>query len=183
MARLRIKPINGIIILLLLAIGGGYGIYTMASVTDQAQLGLRVISRNIPSNGNAAGEANTYVNTQYGIQLTQPDGWNVVETTPIGLTEAALTVTLTDPLSTNRMIFSILQPSMKETLRSSLSIESEGTAMLGTLTAEKWVGEDQKDGSPVTIVTAESNGRLYEVTSYAPAETLDSFLSAFKIVQ
>ncbi len=183
MAKLRIKPTSGIVILLLLAFGGGYGIYAMASATDQTQFGLRVINRNISANKNASGEANTYVNSQYGIELARPADWNAVETTPVGLAEAMLTVTLTDPLSTERMIFSIFQPSMKETLRNSLSIESEGTALLGTLAADKWVGEDQKDGSPVTIITAESNGRLYEVTSYASESTLDSFLSAFKIVQ
>lgn len=183
MAKHRIQPISGIVILSLLALGCGYGIYAMARVSEPAQINLRTVNRDIVANTDNSGEPGIYANSTYGIQLAQPAGWKGVETTPIGIPDAMLTVTFTDPLTNNRLIFSIFKPAVINTLRNSLSITSESKTMLGTLSADKWVGEDLKDGSPVTIITAEQRGRLYEVTSYAPESTLDSFLSAFKIVQ
>lgn len=181
MARSRISPLSGAIVLVLLALGSSYAIYAMAHENDEVSTpaGLKVENRTV---SNQSDRATPYFNDQYGFGFTVPDGWTTKESKP-STGDIYLTVTLTDPASKERLMFSVMSPSQESLVRDSLSVITEKPVLIDSVEGIMLSGEDLKDGSAVTILLVKRGQYLYEVTSYASSGTLDLFASTINITK
>ncbi len=177
-----IGQISGIIILLFLAVGGGIGIYATASSADQlSETSLTTTSVNL--NGKMV-ETKIYSNDDYGVAFIPLEDWTITEETPdFSLTKTHLSVTMENEATEDRVVFSVLDPSMRNIVKNSISVEEQTNVLMGDLEAEQLSGGDQKDGSEVIIVLAENDNYLFQITGYTDADTLDNLLSGFNIVE
>ncbi|MDD5567547.1 MAG: hypothetical protein PHH01_05120 [Patescibacteria group bacterium] len=174
-----INQVGGIVILLLLAVGGGYGIYATASSLDSASSPTVTFQRNKIKNSNT--NSTTYTSEKYGIEIRPPSGWIATEQTVDSAGLVFLSVKLTNQTNDDFATISVMDPELEGLVRNSLSIERESDTLLSGLSAKKLVGGNMKDGSPVTMILAEKGNYLYQITSYTSSDTLDKIIEEITI--
>ncbi len=176
-----VGQISGILILMLLAIGGGIGIYVTASEDKEFTTSSVLMKSEINSNSENSDE-NVYLNDQYGFMMNIPDGWTSREAQS-SAEDIYFTLVLEDTLTEDVINLSIMSPSLEGMARNSISINNEYEELLGGIEATRLVGESLKDGSVVEIILAKTGEKMYEITSSAPKETLDNILSGFMMLE
>lgn len=171
----QISQVGGLVILLIMAIGGGFGIYATASSANQLDQMVVLSHDNLKTDGQI------YFHDDYKFGFVYPDGWTLTEASTPPDSYAYFAVILRDPVTEDHLSFSLLNPSMEGIVRNSLSLEKESDLTFAMLSGTKLTGTDLKDGSLVTMVIARSDKYLYQITSYADESVLDNFIKGFNI--
>ncbi|MBU0707807.1 hypothetical protein KKG41_05555 [Patescibacteria group bacterium] len=179
-----IGQIGGTLLLLLLAIGGGYGIYATASGVEQTDNESISVFRPVEDAVFDGTDTDLYVSDEYGFHLVAPEGWSLSKITPSdGSGNTYISMILKHNVTEDFVSFNVLNPEMESIVRSSISIKEETDTTMGGQTAVQLEGTDLKDGSKVSIRLSNRDTYLYQLTSYTQPEALDIILSGITILE
>ncbi|MDP3964599.1 MAG: hypothetical protein Q8Q20_03010 [bacterium] len=176
------SQIAGVILLFILAVAAGAGIYVMASMDESATLETTSVTQPIEIIVDDSGAL--YANNEHNFQFLAPVGWAVRETTPSqGVSGIYFTVIANQEETNQFLSISVIDSDQADTVIDSFSVISREAISVDGVNSTKYTATDNKDGSPVTLITVPNGERSFHFTSYIEEVELDRILESFMIVQ